>query len=210
MSYDKPIHCKVVRMPSALTYRSCLLLIVNIYWFLVQERPGQARHHITDRRVINFLVETKGCDISGRVIECPTLAICGNFIAVFVLFSPPIRWVLRQYWFPLISKYYKYRVFYIYKMRRWDREIEKERKREREAENSDMSIIKINDQIWPIWQETQTETCKVQLPVIPTTLYTASQNTDYRCRCHMPPQCTGRLEGVPKEGFIFQDHSIRV
>ena len=110
MSYDKPIHCEVVRMPSALTYRPCLLLIVNIYWFLVQERRG--RHHITDR-LINFLVETKGCDISGTVIECPTLAICGKFIAVFVLFSPPIRWFLRQYWFPLISKYYKYRVFYI-------------------------------------------------------------------------------------------------
>ena len=40
MSYDKPIHCEVVRMPSALTYRSCLLLIVNIYWFLVQERQA--------------------------------------------------------------------------------------------------------------------------------------------------------------------------
>ena len=37
MSYDKPIQCEVVRMPSALTYRSCLLLIVNIYWFLSQE-----------------------------------------------------------------------------------------------------------------------------------------------------------------------------
>ena len=77
-------------MPSTLTYRSCLILIVNIYWFLVQERPGQrGRHHITDR-LINFLVQTKGCDISGTVIECPTLAICGKFIAVFVLFSPPI------------------------------------------------------------------------------------------------------------------------
>ena len=46
MSYDKPIHCEVVRMPSALTYRPCLLLIVNIYCFLVPERreagPGQA------------------------------------------------------------------------------------------------------------------------------------------------------------------------
>ena len=174
MSYDKPIHCEVVRMPSALTYRSCLLLIVNIYWFLVQERQaGIILHRQTnqfsgsDKRLRHLWHFDRVSNFSNMwQVYCCVCSVFPSDSLVFTAILVPFNIQILQ-----IPS------FFIFT--RWNMSGHGER----EAENSDMSIIKINDQRWPIWQRTQTETCEVQVPVIQTTLY---RHQDLYYSCHIP------------------------
>ena len=114
LSNHKLWWCQVVQL---------IALLCSFLWILsgLQIRRKSPTYH---RQTNQFSVSDKRWSVSHKGIQV------GNMWQVYCCVcsvSPPIRWFLQQYWFPLISKYYKQHVFiYLYLMKERERQTETE------------------------------------------------------------------------------------